>query len=414
MRRWLLLLFLVTIAIDWPPLPFNARATDAAFIAAAIAILASTTWARPRLTSLDQAIAGYLGGSLVSMLMSPDPRAGAIEVVRQVYLVVIYGVIAIASRQGLASTIGSGLALSGGLLAAFGVIALGVQAIFGVGSPRIGPVMTLPYIGDTLRLRALTTSEAMFACVLAVSLPFVLLHPAIVASRARSWIAALTLALAAALTFSHSAAGVAASALVASWQRLRSQPALRLVAVGAVALVVLALNFAATVSVRSIGDSALRDTTVYHYAVDGGRAEIAGVAIDYQTMSYWRLKEVAWDAFSARPLTGIGLDRFSAITEIAFQEGRLTEPYRAVDPHSTLMGRLAETGLVGGATLIALWIVIAVNCRRLLVRDRTWIAVSIASALVGLLVASVNADVMNFRFGWVVLGLLRGRRDELD
>ena len=39
--------------------------------------------------------------------------------------------------------------------------------------------MTLPYFGDTLRLRALTASEAMLACVLAMSAPFVLLHPAI-------------------------------------------------------------------------------------------------------------------------------------------------------------------------------------------------------------------------------------------
>jgi O-antigen ligase len=110
-------------------------------------------------------------------------------------------------------------------------------------------------------------------------------------------------------------------------------------------------------------------------------------------------------------MTGIGPDRFSVITDIAFQQGRLTEPYRAVDPHSTLMGRLAETGLVGGITLVVLWIVIAQYCRSLLARDRSWIAVSTTAALLGLLVASVNADVMNFRFGWVVLGLLRGHRE---
>ena len=60
MRRWLLLLFLATIAIDWPPLPFNARATDAVFVAAAIAILAKAKWSRPRFTALDLAMAGYL------------------------------------------------------------------------------------------------------------------------------------------------------------------------------------------------------------------------------------------------------------------------------------------------------------------------------------------------------------------
>ena len=226
------------------------------------------------------------------------------------------------------------------------------------------------------------------------------------------------MACAAALTFSHSIAGIAVASVTALWNRLRA-PAARILAVSAAVLVVLAFNFAATVSIRSVGDSSLRDTTVYHYAVDGGRAEIAGVTIEYQTISYWRIKQVAWQAFTTRPLTGIGLERFHAITETAFQQGRLTEPYRVIDPHSTMMGRLAETGLVGGATLLVLWVVIAIECRRLLARRPSpapsavegWIATAAVAALAGTLVNTMNADVMNFRFAWVALGLVRGLRD---
>lgn len=412
MRRWLLLLFLATIAIDWPQLPFNARATDALFAVAAIAIVAKAKWARPSFTALDFAVAGYIAGGVVSVMFSPEPRAGAIEIVRQCYLVAIYVVIVLAARQGLSPVVGTGLASSGAVLAAFGVIAIAVQTIAGVGSPRIGPVMTLPYLGETLRLRALTASEAMFACVLAVSVPFVMLHPTIAASRARSWLAGFVMAIAAALTFSHSVSGVAVSAVAAAWQRLRGRPALRAAAVAVAATLVIVLNFAATVSIRSIGDSPVRDNTVYHYAVDGGRAQIAGVSVEYQTMSYFRLKQVAWDAFTTRPLTGIGLDRFHAITQEAFQQGRLTEPYRTIDPHSTLLGRLAETGLIGAATLIVLWVAIAIESRRLLAQpqQRGWMATAAVAALIGTLINTVNADVMNFRFAWVVLGLLRALR----
>jgi O-antigen ligase len=186
---------------------------------------------------------------------------------------------------------------------------------------------------------------------------------------------------------------------------------LRVAAISAAAGVVLAFNFAAAISVRSIGDAGMRDTSIYHYAVDAGRTRIAGVAVEYQTMSYWRLKEVAWDTFTSRPLTGIGLDRFHAATEAAFQQGRLTEPYRAIDPHSTLLGRLAEAGLVGGVTLIGLWIAIAIECRRLLAHRHSWMATAAAAALLGTLVNTMNADVMNFRFAWVALGLVRGLRD---
>jgi len=176
---------------------------------------------------------------------------------------------------------------------------------------------------------------------------------------------------------------------------------------------VLALNFAATVSIRSVGDSPLRDNTIYHYAVDGGRAHIAGVDVEYQTMSYFRIKQVAWAAFASRPLTGIGLDRFHAITEAAFQQGRLTEAYRLIDPHSTLIGRLAEAGLIGGVTLVMFWIAIGMETRRLVAQphQHAWMATAAAAALLGTLVITINADVMNFRFAWVVLGLVRGLRE---
>ena len=414
MRRWLLLLFLATIAIDWPQLPFNARATDAVFVVAAVAILAKAKWSWPQFTALDLAVAGYIAGSVISVLLSPDPRSGAIELVRQSYLVAIYIVIVLAVRQGLATTVATGLASSGAVLAAVGVIALIIQAVFGVGTDRIGPVMTLPYLGPTLRLSALTVSPAMFACVLAVSVPFVMLHPEIAASRARSWLAGFVMAIATAMTFSHSVAGVAVSAVTAAWQRLRER-SLRLAAVAAAAAIVIGFNFAATVSIRSIGDSPIRDNTIYHYAVDGGRARIAGVDVEYETMSYFRIKQVAWDAFTSRPLTGIGLDRFHEITEVAFQQGRLTEPYRIIDPHSTVMGRLAEAGAHRRG-----------HADRFLDRDRArdppttgaaydhrhaWMATAAAAALLGTLVNTMNADVMNFRFAWVVLGLVRGLRE---
>ena len=410
MHRWLLLLFLATIAIDWPQLPFNARATDVLFIVTAIAILTKARWSRPAFTALDLAVAGYLAGSVIAVLFSPDPRAGAIELVRHAYLIAIYIVIAVAVRLGLAPTVATGVALSGAVLAVIGVAAIAVQAMFGVGTDRIGPVMTLPYLGPTLRLNALTASPAMFACVLAVAVPFVVWHPAISASRARSWLAGFVMAAATAVTFSHSVAGVAVSAVAAAWQRLRTRPALGMAAAVAAAVIVLGLNFAATVSIRSIGDSSLRDDTVYQYAVDGGRARIAGVEVAYQTMSYFRIKQVAWDAFTSRPLTGIGLERFHAVTEAAFRDGRLTAPYRSIDPHSTLMGRLAEAGLIGGITLILFWIVIARETRRLLAQEHShaWIATAAAAALLGTLVNTMNADVMNFRFAWVVLGLVRG------
>ena len=226
--------------------------------------------------------------------------------------------------------------------------------------------MTLPYIGETLRLRALTASEAMFACVLAVSVPFVALHPAIEASRARSWLAGLVMAIAAAMTFSHSVSGVAVSAVAASWQRLRGWPALRVAAIAGAATDRRGAELRRHRVDSFVGDSPLRDNTIYHYAVDGGRAQIAGVNVEYQTMSYFRLKQVAWDALQ-RPAAGghrprsLPRDHGSGVSE--------RPAHRAVSRDRSALdvaGRLAETGLIGAATLMVLWMVIAIGKPRLL------------------------------------------------
>ncbi|HJU41917.1 MAG TPA: O-antigen ligase family protein [Vicinamibacterales bacterium] len=420
MRRWLLLLFLATMAVDWPRLAYGARLTDIAFAAAAIAIVVNPPFAPaalrrgglfswPRRTALDFAIIAYIAGSLPAVIFSPDLRTSSIELVRQLYLVAIYVAIAMAVKQGAARTIATGIALCGAMIAALGLAAVAAFYLTGARTTAITPITSLPYIGDTLRLRALAASEAMVACVLAMSVPFALLHPEVNASRVRRTVAAVWLALAALLTYSHSIAGVAVSALMASWNAIRSRMAVRTAAIAVTVLIVAALNFAASFSIRSIGTSPFRDDTVFQYAVDGGRAQIAGVNVDYQTMSYLRIKQVAWDAFRSYPISGLGLDRFHHATEIAYAQGRLTADYRAIDPHSTFFGRFAEAGIVGGTTLIALWITIALTLDRLATVQRdNWIAIAVTAGIVGTLVNSMNADIMNFRFLWVALGMVRG------
>ena len=411
MRRWLLLLFLATMAIDWPQqLPFNMRATDVIFIAAAMAtIVSARPFVVPRLSALDFTVAAYIGGSVVSTAFSPDVGVSSIELVRHLYLVSIYIVIAIVVRQGLAGTVASGLALSGAVLAVIGLTGAALKAIFDIDSAALLSVMSLPYIGETVRLRALTASEAMFACVLAMSAPFIVLHPYVRSSRKRLVVSAVAIAVAAALTFSHSIAGITVAALIVGWPALRSRP-MRTAAVGITIAIVTAANFAASISVRSIDATGYRDDSTYYYAVDTKRTLIAGRDVEYQIMGYLRLKQVAWDSFTSHPVTGLGLDRFHSATEAAYQAGRLTATYRAIDPHSTLPGRMAEAGIIGAVSLLALWLVAGMETIRLLARPTAWpwVTTAVVAGLAATLINSVNADVMNFRFLWVALGLVRG------
>ena len=91
----------------------------------------------------------------------------------------------------------------------------------------------------------------------------------------------------------------------------------------------------------------------------------------------------------------------------AYTDGMLPSHYRLIDPHSTLLGRLAESGVIGGLTLLVLWVAWVVMARGV-VRGGDALGVAAAAALAGLVVSSLNADIMNFRFVWVLAGTLRG------
>jgi O-antigen ligase len=407
----LLLVFLAAIGLNWPDLPFNARLTDLAFFALAVAVaMAMRTIRKPRLHPLDALVGAYLLGSVLATLASPDPRAGAVELTRHIYLASIYVVIAAAVRLGYAATIGLGLALSGAVIGIVGLVLTVITIVTGVGFPAAGEVMTLPYVGNVLRLRAFTASEAMFACILAMAVPFTIVRAR---ARANHWgvIAALMIA-AAFLTFSHSVAGVLVAALVAARPWLSPRRWAWRFAMAAVVTGVLVFNFAATISIRSIGSGGIRDQGNYHYGVDEGRTSAAGVDVEYAVISYFRLKQIAWDAFTSHPITGVGLDRFHQLTAAAYADGRLPGHYQQTDPHSTLFGRLAETGLAGTLPLIALWIGMFIVARELMNRpDHPAVALALFAGLCGLLVNTMNADVMNFRFLWVAAGLLRGLAD---
>lgn len=419
MSAVLLSLFLAALALDWPALPANARLAELLVVPAALAVLMSGGggW---RWRPLDLAVLAYLGGSAVGVITSADPAASAVEWGRHGYLAGIYALVALAVGRGLARPAGLGLALMG---AAHAIAALAVAVVWffvPVDVRAAGEVMTLPYVGDVLRLRGFTFSPTMFACALTVALPFAMAG----AIEARStvgrrwWFAVSALmGLAAVMTFSHVWAGVALVLTMMSWPALRTHGVRRAAAVAAVVVLTVVFNATLIASVRSVSRSDLALEKIAHpYAVDTGSREIAGYRIDYAVMSYGRIKHLAVEAFLAQPLTGVGLDRFHDVTRAAYAGGRLPHGYREIDPHSALLGRLAETGLLGGATLAILWV--AIVRTGLAVAGphapHRWLGRAAVAGVLGLLLAGINVDIMNFRFLWAAFGVIRGLAEIVD
>jgi hypothetical protein len=415
LAAFLLFFFLAANAVTWPVLPYHAHLADLVFLAFAVTILAlpgrGISWRAP-----DFAVAAYLLGAVPAILISRDQHQSLMELARESYVAAIYVVFAIAVRRGFARAIGDGLALGGALLSIVGLAFIAAHRIGGVSWPLIGEVMTLPYLGDTVRLKVATDSEAMLACVLTASLPFAIERWRLDGARIRGMLATAVTAIAALLTFSHAIAGVAVATLIAAWPSL-SNRAIRRLSVAGVIVIVIGFNFAATVAVRSVarGNASYADRSVYHYGVDERSTQVGSTTVTYTVMSYARLKQVAWRTFLESPVAGVGLDQFHTATHRAYEDGSLPSHYSESDPHSSLLGRMAECGAIGAVTLLLLWIAWAMLATSA-IRAGSGIGYAAAAAVAGLIVSSLNADIMNFRFLWVVAGLLRGlyEANEID
>jgi O-antigen ligase len=409
--------FLGTLALNWPALPFNVRIADLIFPAVILTLVVAHRRSIPKLHWLDGLVIAYVAGSLPSFFASSG-SASVVEMTRIVYLALVYAVVATVVAFGYLRITILSLVAGAFVLAAIGLGFALLRAVVPFDIQALSESMTIPYAGQVVRLRALTASPAMLACALTVAVPFAIaafVSDANSGGTRRLFVAALVIGCAAALlTFSHAVVGLMAAMLIVLWPRLHSRQLLRAVAVALVIVVAMLANVTLVAAVRSItlNGAPVAERGGFHHAVEGRSVQLGDLRVDYEVMSYFRIKQLAVDAFVSRPWTGIGLDRFHEVTSAAHQQGRLPATYREIDPHSTLLGRLAETGILGGITLVALWIGFLLTASVLSQAhgERGWIARAALAALAGLLITSINVDVMNFRFLWATLGVVRGLR----
>ena len=173
----LIVLFVASLGLNWPALPGNAHLPELLFgplvlLSAAVLIRERQTHA-VSLTRLDLWVLAYLAGALPSLVATDDMRASLIELVRHAYLVAIYVTLAAVVVGGRQRAVGGGFRWSALVHAAFGLAATAMFAFGMPMPPDIGEVMRMPYVGDVLRLRALTFSPSMLGALLTATAPFV-------------------------------------------------------------------------------------------------------------------------------------------------------------------------------------------------------------------------------------------------
>lgn len=426
--RWLLFAYVALIPLGWSPLPLHMQWADLVFAALLVWACVARIETGLRLRWLDMLVLFYVAASAVSVARSQDLARSAAEFAKEGSLALVYLGVAVVAREAgmrraiLRWTAASAAVVGGVTLLAWVVHLVAGRSPFLVGGPcPLLDRVVLPGLGPVVRVQGPFVASGLFASYMTCALPIlVALAVGFEPIWTRRWagIGSVLAGLATLLTLTYSVVGCAAATLLVAWRRLGQAGWRRKLRTGLAAitvLVFLALNLVLTVTIRGVGGGA-SDRPVdwpapYYYAFEarGGVARVLDVPVWYQPMSYGLLKAVAWDAFRLAPLTGVGLGTFHKETERAVRAGQLQETYQEADPHSEWLGRLAETGLLGGVTLLILWIAL-LQMGWVLARrggEDGWVTGMVVAGCLGLLVNSVNVDIMHFRFLWVGLGLLR-------
>lgn len=386
---------------------------------AAIGFLAGVAWAGRRWSGKGGRLWGWAAGYLVALVPSffntTELNGSVVELMKTGYVIGLGLAIARwirspATWDWVAATYAAG---AGAVV----FLTLGVWLwVQGTGRvPSLFAVaMSVPNVGEVVRMQATFLTPSMLANYLTASLPILAVYAARRSSRPRlvCWVLLLAGVLAACTTFSHSIAGcLVAAAMVAPRSRRAERFGAAVLSLLAAAAVVVAL-FSTTVAVhrwqvdQHPATAPITGPTSFHlFPGPQGSGEELHVTVSYSRVSYGLLKGIAWEAWGRHPWVGGGLGTFPQAVAAAFRAGRIH--YTTADPHSTWWGALAETGLIGTLGLLLWWsAVIRLGRRADQHTPHRWRVVAPLAGLVGLLVNSPHVDIMHFRFLWVAVALL--------
>jgi hypothetical protein len=397
---WLALAYAALLPVGRSGLPLNAQWGDLLLPLLALAMLRAGGLRRWWETH-DRPLAAYLAVTLLASLLSPDPPAGFAHLAKQLSAALVLVVFrSLAADRPLTRRLQQAFVASMVVVTLVSAVVVFLRIPDRVPLSILGEGQVLPLFGAVRRLRGLFEAPEMLGNALLTAFLFALGLRASSSGRPREgWTGACALLLAGEfLTYSHSVAGFCAATVLFVTPRI-SPRASRALAWAAAGLVVLSVNAASMIDPRPA-------PMATHYDVGAVSLDFFGWKVEGRLMSYAALKLLASTAFAEHPLTGIGPGRFASETERAYAEGRLTGRYRGVPPHCDLAGRLAETGIFGALSLLVLWAGWVRDLRAGL-HSASPMERSACAIVAGILVNSLNADVMNFRFLWLALAWMQ-------
>ncbi len=275
-----------------------------------------------------------------------------------------------------------------------------ISSILGFHNITTQIYLDYPYFGDTHRLNALTTTPSMYVSLISICILFVL-YQYLYRNKNKIQIVLLILfCLSALLTFTKSCLILLAGIiLLISFKPRHTWFRYSLLFFPFVLIFIIMSHFL-LVKTKNIHDDSYKNSPF-----TSNEILIHGQNYSIIASGYYCFKKTAWKIFKQQTMFGIGPGNYNQMVGILKESGEYPSNLPNYDPHSSYMGALAETGIIGFILLCLLGFSI-VN----VISKIDWLSDPFSFTLVILFVMmlaeGISMDTMNFRHYWVVVSVI--------
>ena len=375
-------------------------------------------------TSLGTPIILYITVSLLSIVNSSNIKSSLVEFIGILYLIALFYLVVnvVRDRKTFEMVIRSWL-ITSALIAFLGILGVILAYVFGIKFFLVREYTSFPYLGHIYRVYSTFGVNSKFvSSYLNISLPIclaLLLNSGSGKKRLFYYVILILFMCVLPFTFSRGWLGLAVATYMVLARFQKPEWYYRYLRVSVVIFIILFGLFIFLISRWQFVDFQTKKITVENstniepniaFTDNGEVLEKIRVETGYMDTTYYRLKRVAIEMILDHPLIGVGLGGFNDEISRYKEEKKLSDIFPAMDPHCMILGKAAQTGLVGLIALVILW---GKSIRKALnmsftSRDNYFQIISWAmfSSMVGFVIQSIDMDIMNFRFLWFLFAFV--------
>jgi len=257
-----------------------------------------------------------------------------------------------------------------------------------------------PYFGDTHRIRAFSPTASFYISMVTIGIAASLYEFIFLSKRAMYGYLALLMSLVAVLCFTKSFLFILLVWFL--FFLFKIQASFKYILF--ITVVFLAAHLAAT-HFLFISKIQFNNSSLLNGPFTSGEILYNSNEFAIAASSYYQLKKTSWKIFATNPWWGIGPGNFNHEIANLKMQGNYPVQLSNYDPHSTILGALAETGLFGFLILIVM-VIFYLNCLSLfqIKKDPITFLLLVLVLIIG--AEGLSMDVLNFRHYWIVLSLV--------